>query len=422
MACPSLMQDVAEAFLPCVKASVRASNKHQWSTLREDYLKPILLASLNEPFASCTRTLSDESSDAIERFNPTPAAEEVDAALIPSDFMFNTHANDVEQIETALLGLQTFENVHSFADSAAQSLLKEKVGKAAFDCAKFSEAYRKIRDAAITFLNSSSATSAATAASVNAKEYPQNAARTIISGFTDVNLLADLIEDDNVDASISYEEKEKKFTALANLLAQMEKVNREKFKEIIAERLESEASISTNVNRALVALMAFNMYLDSKSAVSEEDIVVLRKLAPSIAVFSRVTSKRDLELKNKNDDDLSTLFVSKSLKFLKTAAEKDTQNLSANILAAMFAIAIETLSCSGNKRMALNASRLVNAAVREQPLAARGAVSGMISSTRVKFKALLDYSSGVVDDEGGGTSTMEERKRQPGKIALAAFQ
>ena len=111
MACPSLMQDVAEAFLPCVKASVRASNKHQWSTLREDYLKPILLASLNEPFASCTRTLSDESSDAIERFNPTPAAEEVDAALIPSDFMFNTHANDVEQIETALLGLQTFETV-----------------------------------------------------------------------------------------------------------------------------------------------------------------------------------------------------------------------------------------------------------------------------------------------------------------------
>ena len=130
---------------------MRASNKHQWSTLREDYLKPILLASLNEPFASCTRTLSEESSDAIERFNPTPAAEEVDAALIPSDFMFNTHANDVEQIETALLGLQTFENVHSFADSAAQSLLKEKVGKAAFDCAKFSEAYRKIRDAAITF-------------------------------------------------------------------------------------------------------------------------------------------------------------------------------------------------------------------------------------------------------------------------------
>ena len=80
------------------------------------------------------------------------------------------------------------------------------------------------------------------------------------------------------------------------------------------------------------------------------------------------------------------------------------------------------MSCSGNKRMALNASRLVNAAVREQPLAARGAVSGMISSTRVKFKALLDYSSGVVDDEGGGTSTMEERKRQPVKIALAAFQ
>ena len=133
----------------------------------------------------------------------------MDAALIPSDFMFNTHANDVEQIETALLGLQTFENVHSFADSAAQSLLKEKVGKAAFDCAKFSEAYRKIRDAAITFLNSSSATSAATAASVNAKEYPQNAARTIISGFTDVNLLADLIEDDNVDASISYERRKK---------------------------------------------------------------------------------------------------------------------------------------------------------------------------------------------------------------------
>ena len=57
--------------------------------------------------------------------------------------------------------------------------------------------------------------------------------------------------------------------------------------------------------------MAFDVYLDSKSAVSEEDIVVLRKLAPSIAVFSRVTSKRDLELKNKNDDDLSTLFVSK---------------------------------------------------------------------------------------------------------------
>ena len=232
MACPSLMQDVAEAFLPCVKASVRASNKHQWSTLREDYLKPILLASLNEPFASCIRTLSDESSDAIERFNPTPAAEEVDAALIPSDFMFNTHANDVEQIETALLGLQTFENVHSFADSAAQTLLKEKVGKAAFDCAKFSEAYRKIRDAAITFLNSSPAISAATAASVNAKEYPQNAARTIISGFTDVNLLADLIEDDNVDASISYEEKEKKFTALANLLAakwkkSIEKVQRD---------------------------------------------------------------------------------------------------------------------------------------------------------------------------------------------------
>ena len=422
MACPSLMQDVAEAFLPCVKASVRASNKHQWSTLREDYLKPILLASLNEPFASCIRTLSDESSDAIERFNPTPAAEEVDAALIPSDFMFNTHANDVEQIETALLGLQTFENVHSFADSAAQSLLKEKVGKAAFDCAKFSDAYRKIRDAAITFLNSSSAISAATAASVNAKEYPQNAARTIISGFTDVNLLADLIEDDNVDSSISYEEKEKKFTALANLLAQMEKVNREKFKEIIAERLESEASISTNVNRALVALMAFDVYLDSKLAVSEEDIVVLRKLAPSIALFSRVTSKRDLELKNKNDDDLSTLFVSKALKFLKTAAEKDTQNLSANILAAMFAIAIETLSCSSNKRMAHNASRLVNAAVREQPLAARGAVSGMISSTRVKFKALLDYSSGIVDDEGGGASATEERKRQPGKIALAAFQ
>jgi hypothetical protein len=42
----------------------------------------------------------------------------------------------------------------------------------------------------------------------------------------------------------------------------------------------------------------------------------------------------------------------------------------------------------------------------------------MISSTRVQFKALLDYSSGVVDDcDDGGD--VDERK--PGKISLKAF-
>jgi len=211
----------------------------------------------------------------------------------------------------------------------------------------------------------------------------------------------DLIEDDVVEASISYEKKEKKFIALANLLAQMEKVNRKKFEEILVERLESEGSISTNLNSALVALMALDVYLDSKSSASEEDVVVLRKLAPSIAVFSRQTAKgENSEYMNRVDADFNVLFVSSTLKFLKNAAEKDAKNLSANILAAMFAIAIETLGSSNvtSKKMALDASRLSNAAVREQPLAARGAVSGMISSTRVQFKALLDYSSGVVDD------------------------
>ena len=48
-------------------------------------------------------------------------------------------------------------------------------------------------------------------------------------------------------------------------------------------------------------------------------------------------------------------------------------------------------------------------------------MSGMISSTRVKFKALLDYSSGVVDDEGGGTSTMEERKNGSWQRLSCAF-
>ena len=396
-ACPSLVQDVAEAFLPCVKASVRASDTQQWSTLREHYLKPILLASLDEPFAACTRTLSDESSDAIERFNPTPDAKEVDAARIPLSFMFNARTNDVEQVETALRGLKTFENAHSFAESAAQSLLNDKLGKAAFDCAKSSEAYRKIRDAAIEFLNSSSSA----AVPFNGKASPNKVSITTTSGFTDENLLMDLIEDDVVEASISYEKKEKKFIALANLLAQMEKVNRKKFEEILVERLESEESISTNLNSALVALMALDVYLDSKSSASEEDVVVLRKLAPSIAVFSRQTAKgENSESMNRVDADLNVLFVSSTLKFLKNAAEKDAKNLSANILAAMFAIAIETLGTSNvtSKKMALDASRLSNAAVREQPLAARGAVSGMISSTRVQFKALLDYSSGVVDD------------------------
>ena len=47
----------------------------------------------------------------------------------------------------------------------------------------------------------------------------------------------------------------------------------------------------------------------------------------------------------------------------------------------------------------------------------------MISSTKVKFKALLDYSSGIVDDddgddEGGGAS--EDKKL--GKISLRTFQ
>ncbi|CAL6392338.1 unnamed protein product [Bathycoccus prasinos] len=418
-ACPSLVQDVAEAFLPCVKASVRASDTQQWSTLREHYLKPILLASLDEPFAACTRTLSDQSSDAIERFNPTPDAKEVDAACIPLSFMFNARTNDVEQVETALRGLKTFENAHSFAESAAQSLLNDKLGKAAFDCAKSSEAYRKIRDAAIEFLNSSSSA----AVPFNGKASPNKVSITTTSGFTDENLLMDLIEDDVVEASISYEKKEKKFIALANLLAQMEKVNRKKFEEILVERLESEESISTNLNSALVALMALDVYLDSKSSASEEDVVVLRKLAPSIAVFSRQTAKgENSESMNRVDADLNVLFVSSTLKFLKNAAEKDAKNLSANILAAMFAIAIETLGSSNvtGKKMALDASRLSNAAVREQPLAARGAVSGMISSTRVQFKALLDYSSGVVDDCDDGDDDVEERK--PGKISLRAFQ
>ena len=417
-ACPSLVQDVAEAFLPCVKASVRVNDTQQWSTLREHYLKPILLASLDEPFAACTRTLSDESSDAIERFNPTPDAKEVDAARIPLSFMFNARTNDVEQVETALRGLKTFENAHSFAESAAQSLLNDKLGKAAFDCTKSSEAYRKIRDAAIEFLNSSSSA----AVPFNGKASPNKVSITTTSGSTDENLLMDLIEDDVVEASISYEKKEKKFIALANLLAQMEKVNRKKFEEILVERLESEESISTNLNSALVALMALDVYLDSKSSASEDDVVVLRKLAPSIAVFSRQTAKgENSESMNRVDADLNVLFVSSTLKFLKNAAEKDAKNLSANILAAMFAIAIETLGTSNvtSKKMALDASRLSNAAVREQPLAARGAVSGMISSTRVQFKALLDYSSGVVDDCDIGDDVDE---RKPGKISLKAFQ
>ena len=425
IACPSLVQDVTEAFLPCVKASVKASNTQQWTNLRENYLKPILLACLDEPFASCTRTLSDESSDAIERFNPTPDSREEDAASVPLSFKFNARANDVEQVETALRGLQMFENARAFADSAAQKLVSDKLGKAAFDCVKSSAGYRKIRDAAIEFLNSSLlvASNFADIQADNEASPVKESTTTNSGGFTDVNLLAALIEDDDVESSISYEEKLKKFTALANLLAQMEKVNRGKFIEILANRLEREESISTNLNNALVALIALDVYLDSKSATSEEDVIVLRKLAPSISVFSRQMAKgHKSKSTDRGDADLNVLFVSSALKFLKNAAEKDTQNLAANILAAMFAIAIETLGAS-SKRMALNASRLSNAAVREQPLAARGAVSGMISSTRVKFKALLDYSSGIVDDvdgddEGGGAS--EDKKL--GKISLRTFQ
>jgi len=321
--------------------------------------------------------------------------------------------------------LQMFENARAFADSAAQKLVSDKLGKAAFDCVKSSAGYRKIRDAAIEFLNSSLlvASNFADIQADNEASPVKESTTTNSGGFTDVNLLAALIEDDDVESSISYEEKLKKFTALANLLAQMEKVNRGKFIEILANRLEREESISTNLNNALVALIALDVYLDSKSATSEEDVIVLRKIAPSISVVSRQMAKgHKSKSTDRGDADLNVLFVSSALKFLKNAAEKDSQNLAANILAAMFAIAIETLGAS-SKRMVLNASRLSNAAVREQPLAARGAVSGMISSTRVKFKALLDYSSGIVDDvdgddEGGGAS--EDKKL--GKISLRTFQ
>ena len=127
--------------------------------------------------------------------------------------MFNARTNDVEQVETALHGLKTFENAHFFAESAAQSLLNDKLGKAAFDCAKSSEAYRKIRDAAIEFLNSSSSS----AVPFNGEASPNKVSITTTSGFTVENLLMDLIENDVVEASISYEKKEKGIHRLGKL-------------------------------------------------------------------------------------------------------------------------------------------------------------------------------------------------------------
>jgi hypothetical protein len=59
--------------------------------------------------------------------------------------------------------------------------------------------------------------------------------------------------------------------------------------------------------------------------------------------------------------------------------------------------------------------------VRELPLASRQAVLGMDSSTRLKFKTLLDYSVFTTQVRAKNNDDFTEIKT-PGKIALTAFQ
>lgn len=409
LACPSLLQDVSEAFLPCMEASAQATvkDKSRWETIRNDFLLPSLLASLKEPFSSCVRSSADESSNAIERFNPTPDTTDGDSASIPENFLFNTRPSEIRQVEIAFGALQTYDGMMQGFIESTQAFLNEKLGKSTFDCRKSSEAYRRIKDAAIEFLNASA--SSASASSFIGKTKTPSTVNAFIAG-----MLKELIEDDVVDALLPIEEKEKKFTNLANLLVSLEKVNPEAFEEIVIERLDSQDSIKANLNSALIALMALDSYVTSRqNSNSEQDVVLLQKLAPPVAVFSRRVAREET-----NDEDLIVLFVFSALKFLKKCAENDTQNLAANKIAAMFTIAIETI---GNEKMVTEASILSNAAVRELPLASRQAVLGMDSSTRLKFKTLLDYSVFTTQVRAKNNDDFTEIKT-PGKIALTAFQ